>query len=137
MFIIYIHVYMLYIFKNHLFTCWGRDGLVVGDWHMHNEVYTEWLANRDLLYSTTNSTQQSCNNLCGQRIWKCMDVYIYITESLCCTAEIITSLINQLYLNKTLKNGKKILLNLYLNLYHIWQQCVQLWKAHMCIDNDK
>ena len=34
----------------------GRDGLGVEDWHMHTEV---WNANRDLLYSTGNSTQYS------------------------------------------------------------------------------
>lgn len=35
------------------------------------------------------------------------DVCIYITESLGCRAEIITTIVNQLYLNKTWKNKKK------------------------------
>ena len=35
--------------------------------------------------------------------WLC----IFITESLCCTAEIIANTVNQLYFNKTFKNGKK------------------------------
>lgn len=35
------------------------------------------------------------------------DVCIYITESLGCRAEIITTIVNQLYLNKTWKNEKK------------------------------
>ena len=49
--------------------------------------YMEWLASGDLMYSTT-----FCDNLCGKRIWKRMDMCICTPESLCCTAEIITTL---------------------------------------------
>ena len=54
--------------------------------------YMEWLANGDLLFSTENSTQYSVIIYVGKKIWKRMDVWTYITESLCCTTEIITIL---------------------------------------------
>ena len=46
--------------------------------------YMEWMLNRDLPYSTENSTQYSLIT------YTVRDVCIYITESLCCTAEINT-----------------------------------------------
>ena len=49
-----------------------------------------------LLYSTGNNTQYYVINHNGKENNVC--VYIYITESLFCTAEI--NIINQLYLNK-------------------------------------
>ena len=69
----------------------GRDGLWVLDWHVHTEVYLERLAIGDMLYIPGNSTQYS-DNLCEKRIWKRMDMYIYMTESLGCITEIITTL---------------------------------------------
>ena len=42
------------------------------------------------IYSTRNLYAIFCDNLCGKTISKRMDVCI--TESLCCTAEIITTL---------------------------------------------
>ena len=67
-----------------------RDELGVWDWHMHTEVYEmigQWgpAAEHRELYPIF------CDNLCGRRIWKRMDVWTCITESLCCTAEIITT----------------------------------------------
>ena len=48
--------------------------------------YMEWLATGDLLYSTENSTHYSmiiiypvfCDNLCGKRIWKRMDMCVFV-----------------------------------------------------------
>ena len=57
-------------------------------------MYMELLAIGDLLYNTENFIQYSV--VCGKRIWKRMDAYTCITESLCCTAEIII-IVNQLY----------------------------------------
>ena len=52
-----------------------------------------WLVHSFMLYSIWNSTQYSVIiYLYGKRTWKRMDMYLYITESLCCTAEIITTL---------------------------------------------
>ena len=39
-----------------------------------------------------NSYPQFCDSPCGKRIRKRMDVWTHITESLCCTAEIIAIL---------------------------------------------
>ena len=48
-----------------------------------------------------------CDNLCGKGVRKRMDMHICITESVCCTAEIITDYyVNQLYFNKTPKKQK-------------------------------
>ena len=33
-----------------------------------------------------------CNNLNGKMVWKRIDTFIYITESLCCKPEINTTL---------------------------------------------
>ena len=65
------------------------DGLGVWDWHIHTIVYGIDSI-RDLLYRTGNST------ILRQPIWennlkKNRHVYV-LTESICCTAEIITTL---------------------------------------------
>ena len=74
---------------------------------IHTRWYIEWLATGILLYSTENSTQYFVIIYVGkesERQW--MDVCTYVTESLCCTEEMITTLLSQLYLNKTLKIEK-------------------------------
>ena len=49
-----------------------------------------------------------CDNQCGKRIWKRMDMCTCITESFCCAAEInYHNTVNQLYFHKTWKNGVK------------------------------
>ena len=70
-------------------------GQVVGggiDWEFGIGIwtlgYTEWLANGDLLYSSGNSTRYSVMVYVGKESEKRMDV----TESLCHTAENITTL---------------------------------------------
>ena len=71
----------------------GKGGLGVWDWHMHTEVYGRtghWgpdVQDRELY-------PISYDGLYEKRIWKGMDVCTCVTESLCCTAEIITLYIN-------------------------------------------
>ena len=52
-------------------------------------LYTEWINNKVLLYSTGNNIQYSVINHNGKEYFK---KHICITESLCCTAEINTTL---------------------------------------------
>ena len=56
-------------------------------------VYAEWINNKVLLYSTGNYIQYSVISHNGKEYKKvCIYMYAYITESLCCTAEINTTL---------------------------------------------
>ena len=55
-------------------------------------VYIEWINNKILLYSTGNYTQHSMINHNRKKYEKRMYIYICITESLGCTAEINTTL---------------------------------------------
>ena len=56
-------------------------------------VYIEWINNKVLLYSTGNYIQYLVINYNGREYEKVyIYTYIYITESLCCTAEINTIL---------------------------------------------
>ena len=50
-------------------------------------LYIEWINNKVLLYSTGNCIQYSVINRNGKEYEK-EYIYIYITESLCCMAEI-------------------------------------------------
>ena len=54
-------------------------------------LYIDWINNGDLLYSTGKSTGYSVIIYTTKNLKK-KDMYICITESLCCTAEIITTL---------------------------------------------
>ena len=54
----------------------GKDGLGVGDWHMHTIVYRVEV-NGDLLYSPGNSTQYSVINYMGKESEKEWNVYMY------------------------------------------------------------
>ena len=54
-------------------------------------LYTEWINNKVLLYSTGNYIQYPVINHNGKEYEK-KNVYVCITESLCCTAEINTTL---------------------------------------------
>ena len=56
-------------------------------------VYIGWINNKILLYSTGNYIQYPVINHNGKEHEKeYICIYIYITESLCCTAEINTTL---------------------------------------------
>ena len=70
------------------------------DWHKHATIY-KMETNKDLLYSTGNSTQYYVMAYMGEgskKEWICVCVYIYIyiyiyiTDSLCCTPETNTTL---------------------------------------------
>jgi len=53
-------------------------------------LYVGWINNKVLLYSTRNYSQYPVINYSGKHVKK--NVYIHTTESLCCTAEINTTL---------------------------------------------
>ena len=55
-------------------------------------LYMEWMVNRDLLYSTGNPTQYSVITYMEKECEKEWIHVMCITESLCCIAEIITTL---------------------------------------------
>ena len=69
----------------------GRDGLGIQGWHMHTVVY-------GIIGQWGPAVQYRefypifCDSVYGKRIQKRMDMYTCTTESLCCTAEIITAL---------------------------------------------
>ena len=55
-------------------------------------LYREWMVNRELLYSTGNSTQYFVITYMGNEAEKRVDQLVHITESLCYIAEINTTL---------------------------------------------
>ena len=55
-------------------------------------LFMEWIVSGEQLYSTGNSTQYSVVTYTGKESEKEWGMCICITESLCCTAEIITTL---------------------------------------------
>ena len=83
---------------------WERGGLGFWDWHMHTEA-NGMTGQQGPAVSHRELSPIVCDHPCGKRIWKRMDVDTSITESLCCTAEIITTLgINY----TSIKLGKKL-----------------------------
>ena len=69
---------------------WGKDKLGVGI-NIDTLLYIKQIINKDLLYSTGNSTQYSAITYMRKKSeaeW----IYIYITESLHCTPETKTAL---------------------------------------------
>ena len=69
---------------------WGRDGM--GGWGSRCKLlYMEQISNKVLLYSTENYIQYPMINHNGKE-YKKKNAYICVTESLCCTAEINTTL---------------------------------------------
>ena len=71
---------------------WGRNKLGVRDWHVHTTIYK--IINRDILYSTVNSTQYSVVTYMGKESEQKRDICICVTESTCCTPEINSSCIS-------------------------------------------
>ena len=56
-------------------------------------LYIEWINNKVLLYSTGNYIQYPVINHNGKEYEKeYIYIYMYVAESLCCTAEINTTL---------------------------------------------
>ena len=75
----------------------GILGLVEADLCRYS--YIEWMNNKVLLYSTGDYSQYPVINNNGKECKKeCIYICIYITESLCCRAEI--TIVNQLYSKK-------------------------------------
>ena len=54
---------------------------------IHALLYIKQMTNKDLLYSTGKSAQSSVVSYMGKEYKKRVDICIYITEALCCTAE--------------------------------------------------
>ena len=92
--------------KKRLVVAKGEGGGRGMDWEFGIStcklVYIEWINNKVLLYSTGKFIQYPVINHNGKEYEKeCM--YICITESICCTAEISTTL----YINYTSIKKKK------------------------------
>ena len=69
----------------------GRDK--PGDWdrHMYTTIYYHfWITNKDLLYSTGNSTHTLMAYM--ERNLKSVDMYVCIIDSFCCTPATNTAL---------------------------------------------
>ena len=68
--------------------------LIIGEIEidMYTLLYIQQITNKDLLYSTGNSTLILCNDFCGKRILKRGNMCICLTDSLCCTPETNTTL---------------------------------------------
>ena len=69
---------------------WRRDKLGGWDKHIHTTVYK--IDNKNLLYSTGNSTQYSVITYMEKESGERKGRYIRITESLCCTPEMNATL---------------------------------------------
>ena len=80
--------------ENKLMVTKGETGrrvkLEVWD-YIYTLLYIKQITNKDLLYSTENYTQYFVITYKGKESEK-IDVYVYITESLCCTPETNTTL---------------------------------------------
>ena len=66
----------------------GWNALGLWDWHMHTEGYGTICQQGPAVWHR-ELYPIFCDNLCGEIIWKRMDVRTCITESLCYTAEMI------------------------------------------------
>ena len=54
--------------------------------NVYTLLYIKQIVNKDLLYSTKNSTQNSVITYMGKESEKeCVCIYIYVSDSLCCT----------------------------------------------------
>ena len=60
---------------------------------MYTVLYSKWITNKDLLYSTWNSTQSFCASLDGRGLWGRMDTCICTAESLHWSPETTTTLL--------------------------------------------
>ena len=79
-----------------------RGGLGLWDWKRQSTAL-EWINNKVLMYSTGNYIQYPATNYNGKEYKK--NVCMYITESLCCAAEIGTTLsIKQTSIKKNMQH---------------------------------
>jgi len=79
------------------YGCWGeglgdRDSWGVRARHVHTAVFKR-ITNRDLLYSTWNSAQCYVAGWMGGGVWRGMDTWICMAESLPCSPKTITMLL--------------------------------------------
>ena len=75
---------------------WGKERGEI-NWETGTDIctllYIKQITNKDLLYSTGNSTQYSVMTYMGKNLKKeWIYIYIHITDSLCCTPETNTTL---------------------------------------------
>ena len=105
-------------------TGWVRWIGGLGLAYAHWGVWRDW-AKGDLLHCTENSTQYSCDNLCGkesEREWIYMDVYMYNWITFLYSGN-FHNIVNQLYLNKTLKKLKVTCIYTFIYAYTICGKC--------------
>ena len=81
--------------KTNMVT-WGKERGEI-NWETGTDIctllYIKQITNKDLLYSTGNSTQYSVMTYMGKNLKKeWIYIYIHITDSLCCTPETNTTL---------------------------------------------
>jgi len=81
------------IHREWTYGCWGEG--IVREFGMdrYTLLYLKWIANEDLPYSTRNSAQYYVAAWMGQCFGGRMDMCIYMVESLCCSPEIVTTLL--------------------------------------------
>ena len=80
-------------------TRWGEGGGMNWETGIDKYITVYKITNENLLYSTVNSGSVLCGDLHGKEIQKREHMYyIYITDSLCYTAE--TNIVKQLHSNK-------------------------------------
>ena len=69
-----------------------REGNKLGDWDdISTLLYIKQITNKNLLYSTGNSTQYSVMTYIRMESKKGVDIGMYMTDSLCCIAETSTT----------------------------------------------
>ena len=77
--------------KTNLWSPGGKGGRGGINWKTGVDIYTllyiEQITNKDLLYSTGNSTQYSVMAYVGKESKKRVDIRICLTDSLCCIPE--------------------------------------------------
>ena len=72
---------------------------------MYTLLYSKWITNKDLLYSTWNSTQMLCANLDGRQVWGRVDTCICMAEFLCSSSETTATL----FIGYTTIQNKKLI----------------------------
>ena len=83
---------------------WGGINWEIGI-DIQTLLYIKEITNKDLLYSTGNSTQYSVMTFMGKETKK---EWIYVYDSLCRTPE--TNIVNQLYANKKIFKKNEIII---------------------------
>ena len=78
---------------------WGREGQF--GINKCKLLYIEWISNKVLLYRTGNYLQYAgLSHNEKECVCVCVYIYTHTKESLCCSAELNTNTVSQLYVNK-------------------------------------